>query len=132
MNPEIVDVIKSYEKSLNASDTDASLALYGEDPVFMPQYSPALNGRDAVRAGYDHVFNTIRLNVRFTIHEIVEMGDLAYVRTTSAGKTEILQNKRTVKEANNELFIFRREEGKWKIHRYLFASSNPPESKRTK
>jgi hypothetical protein len=57
------------------------------------------------------------------------MGDLAYVRTTSAGKTEILQNKRTVKEANNELFIFRKEEGKWKIHRYLFASSNPPESK---
>jgi uncharacterized protein (TIGR02246 family) len=129
MNPEIVDVIKSYEKSLNASDTDAALALYGKDPVFMPQYSPALNGRDAVKAGYDHVFNTIRLNVRFTIHEIVEMGDLAYVRTTSAGKTEILQNKRTVKEANNELFIFRREEGKWKIHRYLFASSNPPESK---
>jgi uncharacterized protein (TIGR02246 family) len=129
MNPEIVDVIKSYEKSLNASDTDAALALYGKDPVFMPQYSPALNGRDAVKAGYDHVFNTIRLNVRFTIHEIVELGDLAYVRTTSAGKTEILQNKTTVKEANNELFIFRREEGKWKIHRYLFASSNPPESK---
>jgi uncharacterized protein (TIGR02246 family) len=129
MNPEIIDVIKSYEKSLNASDTDAALVLYGTDPVFMPQYSPALNGRDAVGAGYDHVFNTIRLNVRFTIHEIVEMGDLAYVRTTSAGKTEILQNKRTVKEANNELFIFRREEGKWKIHRYLFASSNPPESK---
>jgi uncharacterized protein (TIGR02246 family) len=129
MNPEIVDVIKSYQKSLNASDTDAALALYGKDPVFMPQYSPALNGRDAVKAGYDHVFNTIRLNVRFTIHEIVELGDLAYVRTTSAGKTEILQNKTTVKEANNELFIFRREEGKWKIHRYLFASSNPPESK---
>jgi hypothetical protein len=34
-----------------------------------------------------------------------------------------------VKEGNNELFIFRKEEGKWKIHRYLFASSNPPESK---
>jgi hypothetical protein len=31
------------------------------------------------------------------------------------------------KEANNELFIFRRkEQGKWKIHRYLFATSNPP------
>jgi ketosteroid isomerase-like protein len=83
MNPEIVDVIKAYEKSLNASDTDAALTLYGKDPVFMPQFSPALSGRDAVRAGYDHVFETIKLNVRFTIHEIVEMGDLAYVRTTS-------------------------------------------------
>jgi uncharacterized protein (TIGR02246 family) len=129
MNQDIVNVIKAYEDSLNTSDTDAALALYGEDPVFMPEYSAALSGRDAVRAGYDHVFGAIKLNVSFTIHEIVEIGDLAYVRTTSAGKTEILENKKTVKEANNELFIFRKEAGKWKIHRYLFASSNPPGAK---
>jgi uncharacterized protein (TIGR02246 family) len=127
MNQDIVDVIKAYEKSLNTSDTRAALALYGEDPIFMPQYSVALSGQDAVKAGYDHVFNTLKLNVTFTIHEVVEMGDLAYVRTTSAGKTEMLAKKTTVKEGNNELFIFRKEHGKWKIHRYLFASTNPPE-----
>jgi uncharacterized protein (TIGR02246 family) len=129
MNQDIVDVIKAYEKSLNASDTRAALALYGEDPIFMPQYSVALSGRDAVKAGYDQVFNTLKLNVTFTIHEVVEMGDLAYVRTTSAGKTEILAKKTTVKEGNNELFIFRKEQGKWKIHRYLFASTSLPEAK---
>jgi ketosteroid isomerase-like protein len=91
----------------------------------MPQYSAALSGRDAVKAGYDYVFNTLKLNVSFTVHEVVEMGDLAYVRTTSAGKTEILAKKTTVKEGNNELFIFRKEHGNWKIHRYLFASTNP-------
>jgi uncharacterized protein (TIGR02246 family) len=129
MNQDIVNVIKAYEKSLNASDTQAALALYGEDPIFMPQYSAALSGRDAVKAGYDKVFSTLKLNVNFTIHEVVEMGDLAYVRTTSAGKTEILAKKTTVTEGNNELFIFRKEHGKWKIHRYLFASTNPPEAK---
>ena len=129
MNQDIVNVIKAYEKSLNASDTQAALALYGEDPIFIPQYSVALSGRDAVTTGYDHVFNTLKLNVTFTIHEVVEMGDLAYVRTTSAGKTEILARKTTVEEGNNELFIFRNERGKWKIHRYLFASTNPPEAK---
>ena len=126
MNQDIVNAIKAYEKSLNTSDTEAALALYGEDPVFMPEYSTALSGRDAVKAGYDHVFGAIKLNVSFTIHEIAEMGDLAYVRTTSAGRTEILASKATVREANNELFIFRKEKGTWKIHRYLFASSNPP------
>jgi uncharacterized protein (TIGR02246 family) len=126
MNQDIVSVIKAYEKALNASDTAAALALYGEDPIFMPQYSAALSGRDVVKAGYDHVFETLKLNVFFTVHEVVEMGDLAYVRTTSAGETEILSNKRKVKEGNNELFIFRKEHGKWKIHRYLFASTNPP------
>lgn len=129
MNQDIVNVIKAYEKSLNASDTQAALALYGEDPIFMPQYSAALSGRDAVKAGYEKVFSTLKLNVNFTIHEVVEMGDLAYVRTTSAGKTEILARKTTVKEGNNELFIFRKEHGKWKIHRYLFASTNPLEAK---
>jgi uncharacterized protein (TIGR02246 family) len=126
MNQDIIDVIKAYEKALNASDTAACLALYGNDPIFMPQYSAALNGQDAVKAGYDHVFNTLKLNVIFTVHEAVEMGDLAYVRTTSAGQTEILAKKTTVKEGNNELFIFRKEQGQWKIHRYLFASTNPP------
>jgi uncharacterized protein (TIGR02246 family) len=126
MNQDIVNVIKAYEKSLNASDTATALELYGEDPIFMPEYSAALSGREAVRAGYDHVFETLKLNVIFTVHEVVEMGDLAYVRTTSAGETEILSKKRKVKEGNNELFIFRKELGKWKIHRYLFASTNPP------
>ena len=125
MNQEIVSVIKAYEKALNASDTAAALALYGEDPIFMPQYSDALSGRDAVKAGYGHVFETLKLNVIFTVHEVVEMGDLAYIRTTSAGETEILSKKRKVKEGNNELFIFRKEHGEWKIHRYLFASTNP-------
>jgi uncharacterized protein (TIGR02246 family) len=129
MNQDIINVIKDYEKALNASDTAAALALYGEDPVFMPQYSGALSGRNAVKGGYDHVFNTLKLNVTFTVHEVVEMGDLAYVRTTSAGKTEILAKKTMVKEGNNELFVFRKELGKWKIHRYLFASTNPPDAK---
>jgi len=127
MNQEIVSVIKAYEKALNTSDTQAALALYGSEPVFMPEYSGALSGRDAVKAGYDYVFANLKLNVVFTIHEIVEMGgDLAYVRTESAGKTELLAKKKTVKEGNNELFIFRKEASKWKIHRYLFASNKPP------
>jgi len=96
MNQDIVNVIKAYENALNASNTAACLALYGDDPIFMPQYSAALSGREAVKAGYDHVFNTLKLDVIFTVHEAVEMGHLAYVRTTSAGHTEILAKNRVL------------------------------------
>jgi uncharacterized protein (TIGR02246 family) len=126
MNQEIINLLKAYEKALNTSDTQAALALYGSDPVFMPQFSMALSGRDAVQTAYDRIFQTITLNVVFTIQEIVEMGDLAYARTSSAGRTKIHADDKVVKEGNNELFIFRKEQGQWKIHRYLFASSNPP------
>jgi ketosteroid isomerase-like protein len=127
MKQEITNALKAYENSLNTSDTRAAMALYGSDPIFMAEYANAFVGRDAVLRGYDQVFRTIKLNVRFTIHEIVDMGgDLAYVRTTSAGQQEMLATHKISQEANNELFIFRKEDGQWKIHRYLFASSKPP------
>ncbi len=129
MNQEITQQIKAYENALNTSNAKAALAVYGSEPVFMAQHMEAFAGREAVQAAYEHIFQAIKLNVVFTIHEIVSMdGDLAYARTTSAGQTEILAANQTVKEANNELFIFRKEQGQWKIHRYLFATSNPPAS----
>lgn len=121
----IKELIKTYESALNTNDLEKILALYGSDPVFMPQNAPALVGRDAVRAGYTQVFATLKLDVRFEVHEIEETGDTAWARTTSAGRTRILAANAEVTEGNNELFIFRRESGEWRIHRYLFATSQP-------
>ncbi|QWF18473.1 YybH family protein [Lysobacter capsici] len=121
----IQSVLKSYETALNANDIETILALYGSAPVFMPQHAPALVGRDAVRAGYEQVFATLKLAVGFDIHEIEQAGDWAWVRTSSAGRTKILAADVEVTEGNNELFVFRRENGAWKIHRYLFATNQP-------
>ncbi len=121
----IQSTIKSYETALNGNDIETILNLYSSEPVFMPQHAPALAGRDAIRAGYEYVFATIKLNVLFNIHEIEEIGDWAWVRTSSAGRTHILEANVEVAEGNNELFVFRRENGDWKIHRYLFSTNRP-------
>ncbi|CAH0181389.1 MULTISPECIES: YybH family protein [Stenotrophomonas] len=121
----IAAVLKSYETALNGNDTDTILSLYSAEPVFMPQNAPALEGREAVRAGYEQVFATIKLNVTFDIHEVVQVGEWAWVRTSSAGRTRILAADVEVTEGNNELFVFRLEAGEWKIHRYLFATNQP-------
>lgn len=121
----IKDLIKTYEAALNANDLEKILALYGSEPVFMPQHAPALVGRDAVRAGYRQVFDTIKLNIQFEVQEIEEAGDWAWARTSSAGRTRLLAAGVEVTEGNNELFIFRREGGEWRIHRYLFATNQP-------
>lgn len=123
--PAIRDVIHGYETALNSADLETILGLYGSEPVFMPQHASALAGRDAVRAGYQQVFETIKLSIRFEIHEIEQAGDWAWARTSSAGRTRILAAGTEVAEGNNELFVFRREDGQWKIHRYLFSTSRP-------
>lgn len=121
----IESILRSYEAALNANATHTILDLYGSEPVFMPQHAPALVGRAAVRAGYEQVFATIKLDVRFEIHEVEESGDFAWARTSSSGRTKILAAGIEVTEGNNELFIFRRENGSWKIHRYLFSTNQP-------
>ena len=121
----IEKLIKTYETALNANDIETILSLYGNNPVFMPQHATALVGRDAVWAGYKQVFDTIKLNVRFEIREIQEAGDWAWARTSSAGRTRILATGADVEEGNNELFVFKREKGEWKIHRYLFSTNRP-------
>jgi ketosteroid isomerase-like protein len=123
---EITNLLKAYENALNSHDPKAVMALYGSDPIFIPQNAEAFIGREAVQARYQHGSQAIKVSVVFTIHEIVEMGDLAYGRTTSVGQQEVLATHKISREANNELFIFRREQGQWKIHRYMFAASNPP------
>ncbi len=125
INEVINEVIDQYEQSLNASDTESILKLYGKDPIFMPQHAPAQVGRDQVRAAYEQEFDTIKLNLKFTVYEIEAFGDLAYARTSSAGKTTIRANDEIVDEGNNEIFVFRKEDGDWKIHRYIFSTSNP-------
>ena len=122
----INSVLKFYETALNANNIEAILDLYGSEPVFMPQHVPALMGREAVRAGYAHVFSTIKLAIAFDIHEVEELGDLAWARTSSAGTQTLLATGESRQEGNNELFILRKEGGSWKIHRYLFATNQPP------
>lgn len=122
----IETVIKSYETALNTNDIETILNLYGNEPVFMPQNAPALIGREAVRAGYQHVFATLSLNIRFEIHEVETAGDWAWARTSSAGRQQVLASNTESDEGNNELFVFRREGADWKIHRYLFSTNRQP------
>jgi len=121
----VESLLKAYETALNASDAEAVMALYGADPIFMPQNAPAMVGRDAVRRAYDQVFSTIKLTVQFKIHEVEVLGDTAWGRTTSAGTTKILATGKVVSESNNELYVFKREDGSWRAHRYLFAEAIP-------
>lgn len=123
----VVGVLKKYEDALNASDTNAVMPLYAEDGVFMPPYSPSAVGLKQVRKAYDAVFAAIRLTVKFNIAEVVEMSPhWVFARTNSEGTTLNHATGSTSKEANQELFIFHREDdGKFKIARYSFSATNP-------
>ena len=122
----VAGVLKNYERALNASDTAAVMKLYASDGVFMAQNCPSSVGTDAVRRAYDAVFSAIRLDVAFEIAEVRQLAaDWVLARTNSAGRVTAHATRASTPEANQELFVFQRTGGDWKIARYCFSTINP-------
>ncbi len=122
----VADALVRYERALNASDVDAALDLYAPDGAFMPQNSPSSVGMDEVRKAYELVFKTITLRVQFSVAEVHQLApDWAFARTNSSGTTTVHATGVTSSEANQELFIFHRVGGNWKIARYCFSTTLP-------
>jgi len=109
-----------YRDALNASDVSQVLRLYTQDGVFMPSSGPSAIGQEQLKGSYEFVFKTIQLHIEFFIDEIIVNGDYAFARTTSKGTTLIHANGQTVPEENRELFVLQKENGEWKIARYMF------------
>ena len=123
----VAAVLAKYQDALNQSDIDAVMKLYAFGGVFMPQNSPSSVGADAVRKAYDAVFKAIKLTAKFNVAEVVEMApNWVLARTNSAGTVKVYATGGGGPEANQELFVFQKIDGEWKIARYCFSTTNPP------
>jgi uncharacterized protein (TIGR02246 family) len=125
----VATVLQRYEDALNQSNVEAVMNLYAPDGVFMAQHYPSSIGADAVRKAYKTVFDTITLKVKFAIAEVHQVAaEWAFVRTNSAGTVTVHASGQSGPEANQELFVFQKINGSWKIARYCFSTTNPPKS----
>jgi uncharacterized protein (TIGR02246 family) len=122
--------LAAYNAALNGGDARAVLPLYTTDGICMAPFSPPSIGQPALEKAYQGFFREMKFDVAFDIAEVVVLApDWAYVRTSSAGTTLHRSSGKTVSEANQELFVMRRDgEGRWRIARYSFSPTNPPRS----
>ena len=122
---QIRDLLATYERSLNTSDADLAASCYTPDGIFMPTTLPTVTGAH-IADGYRQIFDAIRLDVSFTIDELVVASeDHAYALTHSNGTQTILATDDDTSEFNREVFLFRHTDSDgWKIDRYMF---NKPE-----
>ena len=117
---EIENLLIAYKETLNTSNADKATSLYTKDGVFMPSGAPSAMGTENIKGAYEFVFSQIQLNIEFFIEEITIENDLGYAVTSSKGTTLIHASGETIPEENRELFVFEKENGVWKIARYMF------------
>ncbi|KAK1823695.1 hypothetical protein LTR12_001881 [Friedmanniomyces endolithicus] len=124
----IKKTLNAYRDNLVASNVEGCVNLYASDGVLMaPGYETQV-GHDAVKQWYTNIRKLVTLDVEFDIHEAVAITEeYGFARTSSAGTLKINATGVTRKEANQELFVMKKVEGEWKIARYCFSESKPPE-----
>jgi ketosteroid isomerase-like protein len=121
---QIKKTLFTYRDALIESSSDKAVALYSRNGIFMPSGAPTAIGTAQVREAYAFVFSAIQLSIEFNIDEIEVIGNYAIARTTSKSTTLIHASGQTIPEENRELFVLKKEDGSWKIDRYIFNKMN--------
>ncbi|SNC65435.1 conserved hypothetical protein [Hymenobacter gelipurpurascens] len=116
----IEKVITAYRDALKEANASRVVALYTKDAVLMPPGAPTAVGQEQVKATYEYVFSAIKLDINFSIDDIVVNGNSAIVRSTSKGTAVVNANGQSAPEENRELFVFQKVGGQWKIARYMY------------
>lgn len=126
MSDEITTLLHTYGSVLASRSLPDLLSMYTSDGVLMaPGFQPSV-GTEALKASYERIFSTIKLDIEFTIDEIVVTGgEWAFARTTAEGRKYWLQKGTDEFHQNQEIFVCRKVEGEWKIARYIFSSMKP-------
>ena len=118
-------IMDKYAAALTSGDVETLVGLYSPKGVFMREEMKAIVGQDALRAAYKEVFATLKVDLQFTIREAEEAGDMAWLRSVSKGTVKVLKTGVEAKQGYNQLVVFRKEAGAWKIRAYLYGSNRP-------
>ena len=89
-------------------------------PLFLPTTAD-----EEILGSYRQIFQTIKLDIAFTIDDLSVEGDVAHALTRSGGHTTQVGSGNRGPESNRELFVFARRNGEWNIARYKFNKTNP-------
>jgi uncharacterized protein (TIGR02246 family) len=120
--PEFQKMLETYSAALDANDVETLVGLYSPNGVFMREGMKAAVGQEAVRASYKAIFAALKVGLKFSLQEAEQSGDLGWARALSTGTVKVLATGAETKNSFNQLVVFRREGGAWKIRSYLFAS----------
>ena len=121
----IREVIAAYEKGLNTSDAEAVTKLYTADAVLMaPNNSPAV-GQETIGKVYAGLFKAVKLDLKFEVDEVKTLSETWAMARSRSKFTVKVGDAAPVPDANQELFLFQKVDGKWRIARYSYSSTTP-------
>ena len=126
-------------KAAQAKDVDGAVANYSEDGSWLPPNAPMVNGKAAIRAGWEKLIGSPGFNINWQIDklEVGRAGDLAYTIYTYQLALEG-PNGQPIADHGKDMAVWKKQsDGSWKMIADTFNSDLPsvapaktPETKR--
>jgi uncharacterized protein (TIGR02246 family) len=113
-------LITTYFDALNAGNAETVTGLFTKTGVLLAQGAPTATGSEQVNGTFKYVFDNFSYALKVSIGEVVIQGKYAIVSSTSTGSFVIKAKNETVTADYRETFILNKENGVWKIARYMY------------
>lgn len=113
-------VTETYRDALASSQASEVTAAFTSDGVVMGPGSPTAIGTTQLNTAYEGIFGAVALDLNFKVDEIIVGNNYAFVRSTSSGTVTVNASGTTAPEENREVFIAKKENGQWKLARYIY------------
>lgn len=117
--------------SVNAGDLDQFMSLWADDAILMNPDTPAIFGKEQIRASYQPLFE--QFNIAVDIYgetEVQVSGDLAFSRGTGTlTLTPKGEGPTTFSDAKWLDILKRQADGSWKVYCDCVTNNAPPKVK---
>lgn len=114
-----------------AGDAASLLALYGDQPVLMPQDQPVVIGKEAIRLLYQSALKDYSFTSQSRLMEVEASGDWGFFWSTYTLTATPKAGGTPVKGSGKSVFIVKRgPDGAWKIVRLIDNSDGLPAEQR--
>jgi len=117
-------ITEQYADAFKRGDAAAIAALYAEEARVLPPNGPTVVGREAIQNFYQGAIDACGCDdFQLTILEVGVVGDLAY----EIGEYVTIHpvEGETIRKQGKYVYIWKRENGEWKIDVDIFNSSPP-------
>ena len=122
------DTEAAWSKVMAAKDFEKSMSYYADDASLLISNAPAINGKDAIRAGFKPMFDdpNFALNFQGSRSEIAKSGDLGYTQGTYTLTLTDPKTKKPFTDKGKYLTTYKKQaDGSWKVEADIFNSDLP-------
>ena len=112
---------RQWEAAVGKGDAATVAALYTPTAQLLPANSPAVSGTAAIQRFWQGAFDSGIRGARLKTLEVSSQGDSA----NEVGEYELRDQGGKVLDTGKYIVIWKRDGGRWKLHRDIWTTSQP-------